>query len=42
MTKRRLCGRNDKGDWALGSSPRETEKRGYEGDRRKERARMTG
>ena len=38
MTKRgrrTLCGRNDKGGWTLGSSPRVTEKRGYEGDIKK-------
>ena len=36
--KEGLCGWNDKGGWTLGSSPRVTEKRGYEGDR-KERIR---
>ena len=33
--KEGLCGRNDKGGWTLGSSPRVTEKRGYEGDIKK-------
>ena len=30
------CGRNDKGGWTLGSSPRVTEKRGYEDDEEKD------
>ena len=36
MTKRGFAAGMTRG-WTIGSSPRVTEKRGYEGDRRKER-----